>query len=86
MLQLLVTADVVPSPLIVFTLVMDAILRNVPRRHIPEDGILQFPVMVQKAVRTLAKCVTAKRKALTASCVGCLLLLKLFLALRFLSP
>jgi hypothetical protein len=45
--QLLVTAKVVPSSLIIFTLIMDAIhstetlvLTRTTRRHIPEDGIL----------------------------------------------
>jgi hypothetical protein len=45
--QLLVTANVVPSLLILFTLMMDAtdssetmVLIRATRHHIPEDGIL----------------------------------------------
>jgi hypothetical protein len=46
-LQLIVTAFVIPSSLILFTLMMEAIryseasvLRRATRRHVPEDGIL----------------------------------------------
>jgi hypothetical protein len=46
-LQLLVTANIVPSSLIIFTLMMEAIhcsemsvITSVTRRHIPEDGII----------------------------------------------
>jgi hypothetical protein len=46
-LQLLVTANIVPSSLILVTLMMEAILSSktsvltrVTRRHIPEDGTL----------------------------------------------
>jgi hypothetical protein len=46
--QLLVTANVAPSSLILFTLTMDAIyssetpvLTKATWRHVPEDGILQ---------------------------------------------
>jgi hypothetical protein len=61
-LQLLVTANVVPSSLILFILMTEAIrspetsvLTRVPRRHIREDGILQaFPLCyAQKAFRRL---------------------------------
>jgi hypothetical protein len=47
-LQLLITANVVPSSLILFILIMEAIrssemtvLTKATRRHIPEDGILK---------------------------------------------
>jgi hypothetical protein len=49
MLQLLVTANVIPSSLILFTPMMEAIrsskmsvLTRTTRHHIPEDGILQY--------------------------------------------
>jgi hypothetical protein len=48
-LRLLVTANIVPSSLILFTLMMEAIcfsemsvLTRTTRRHIQEDGILQL--------------------------------------------
>jgi hypothetical protein len=51
-LQLLVTANVAPSSVILFTLMMEAIrssetssLTRATRRHIPEDGILRPPVV-----------------------------------------
>jgi hypothetical protein len=46
-IQFLVTAKVVPSSLILFTLILEAIyssatsvLRRASQRHIPEDGII----------------------------------------------
>jgi hypothetical protein len=46
---MLVTANALPSPLILFTLMLEAVcssetsvLTTVTRRHIPEDGILNF--------------------------------------------
>jgi hypothetical protein len=48
--NLLITADAVPSSLILFILIMETIrssetsvLTTATRRHIPEDGILHFP-------------------------------------------
>jgi hypothetical protein len=47
-LQLLVTANIVPSSLVLFNMLMEAIrssetpiLTRATRRHIPDDGILQ---------------------------------------------
>jgi hypothetical protein len=54
MLRLLVTANVVPSSLIISTLMMEAIrssetsvLTRTTRRHIPQDGILQALSSIQ---------------------------------------
>jgi hypothetical protein len=51
-LQVLVTANVVPSTLILITLIMEAIcsskmsaLTRARRRHIPEDDILQHALL-----------------------------------------
>jgi hypothetical protein len=38
-LQLLVIANAVPSSLIIFALIMEAVLTIATRRNIPEDGI-----------------------------------------------
>jgi hypothetical protein len=57
---LLVTANVVPSSLILFALIMDAahssetsVLTRATRRHIPENGILHYPVYVHLTVEIL---------------------------------
>jgi hypothetical protein len=51
-LQLTVAADVVPSLLILFTLMMairsseTSVLTIATRRHLPEDGILHVPLSI----------------------------------------